>query len=100
MSMEKENNIGKNIKRTMAGVLVGINMMVPGAGTAAAYPQSADADHHDYGQRGESPQGLCRDAGGGRLHPQALCHGPAVGQRRAAAVVVCLFATSCPGFSF
>ncbi|GEM_PF-1937699 len=36
MSMEKENNIGKNIKRTMAGVLVGINMMVPGAGTAGS----------------------------------------------------------------
>jgi hypothetical protein len=34
--MEKENNIGKNIKRTMAGVLVGINMMVPGAGTAGS----------------------------------------------------------------
>ena len=34
--LEKENNIGKNIKRTVAGFLAGINMMVPGAGTAAS----------------------------------------------------------------
>ena len=34
--MEKENNIGRNIKRTVAGFLAGINMMVPGAGTAAS----------------------------------------------------------------
>ena len=34
--LEKENNTGKSIKRTVAGFLAGINMMVPGVGTAAS----------------------------------------------------------------
>ena len=34
--MKKENNMGKDIKRTVAGFLAGINMMIPGAGAAAS----------------------------------------------------------------
>ena len=34
--MEKENNMGKDIKKTVAGFLAGINMMIPGIGAAAS----------------------------------------------------------------
>ena len=40
-----------------------------------------DARHHDHRQRRQPPQGVRRDAGRGRLHPQAVRHGPARRQR-------------------
>ena len=42
----------------------------------------AAAGDHDHGQRGEPAQGLRRNAGRRRLHPQAVRHGPADGKRQ------------------
>ena len=49
--MEKENNMGKDIKRTVAGVLAGINMMIPGAGAAASEEPTPEEI--------KSPAGVC-----------------------------------------
>ena len=49
--MEKENNMRKDIKRTVAGFLAGINMMIPGAGAAASEEPTPEEI--------KSPAGVC-----------------------------------------
>ena len=49
--MEKENNMGKDIKKTVAGFLAGINMMIPGAGAAASEEPTPEEI--------KSPAGVC-----------------------------------------
>ena len=48
----------------------------------------AVARDHDHGQRRQPAQGLRRNAGRRRLHPQALRHGPPAGERDPAAEVL------------